>query len=40
MLCLLLTLLVVPVTYSLVEDARAWLSRRRAVAVESTAVGD
>jgi HAE1 family hydrophobic/amphiphilic exporter-1 len=40
MLCLLLTLLVVPVTYSLVEDARAWLSRRRAVAVESTAAGD
>jgi hydrophobic/amphiphilic exporter-1 (mainly G- bacteria), HAE1 family len=28
MLCLLLTLLVVPVGYSLVEDARVWLARR------------
>ena len=39
-LCLLLTLVVVPVGYSLVEDARAWLTRGRAVAVESHAVGD
>jgi HAE1 family hydrophobic/amphiphilic exporter-1 len=29
-LCLILTLLVVPVTYSMVEEARAWLLRRRA----------
>jgi HAE1 family hydrophobic/amphiphilic exporter-1 len=28
-LCLGLTLLVVPVTYSLVEDARAWLTRKK-----------
>jgi len=28
-LCLLLTLLVVPVTYSLVEESREWLTRRR-----------
>jgi HAE1 family hydrophobic/amphiphilic exporter-1 len=40
MLCLMLTLLVVPVAYSLVEDARAWLTRRRAVVVETPAVGD
>ncbi len=39
MLCLLLTLLVVPVGYSLVEDARELLARRSAPAV-STAVGD
>jgi hydrophobic/amphiphilic exporter-1 (mainly G- bacteria), HAE1 family len=41
MLCLLLTLLVVPVGYSMVEDARRVLSRRRAPApVEATATGD
>lgn len=41
MLCLLLTLLVVPVGYSLVEDARRLLSRRRVAApVEATATGD
>jgi HAE1 family hydrophobic/amphiphilic exporter-1 len=30
-LCLLLTLLVVPVTYSLVEDAKHWFERRKGV---------
>ncbi len=41
-LCLLLTLLVVPVGYSLVEDAKRLLSRHRAPApaAEATAVGD
>jgi HAE1 family hydrophobic/amphiphilic exporter-1 len=39
-LCLLLTLLVVPVGYSLIEDARARLSRRQVVSVQSPAVGD
>ena len=39
-LCLLLTLLVVPVGYSLIEDARARLARRQVVGVESPAVGD
>jgi hydrophobic/amphiphilic exporter-1 (mainly G- bacteria), HAE1 family len=40
-LCLLLTLLVVPVGYSLVEDARAWLTSRRAPApLSSPATGD
>jgi HAE1 family hydrophobic/amphiphilic exporter-1 len=40
-LCLLLTLLVVPVGYSLVEDVRAWLAlRRRPVPIESPATGD
>jgi HAE1 family hydrophobic/amphiphilic exporter-1 len=28
-LCLILTLLVVPVTYSLIEESRAWLAQRR-----------
>ncbi len=37
-LCLLLTLLVVPVGYSLVEDGRVWLSRRRLTA--EPALGD
>ncbi|MDQ6701503.1 MAG: efflux RND transporter permease subunit, partial [Acidobacteriota bacterium] len=40
MLCLILSLLVVPVGYSMVEDTRAWLARRRTVAVQSPAVGD
>jgi hydrophobic/amphiphilic exporter-1 (mainly G- bacteria), HAE1 family len=41
MLCLLLTLLVVPVGYSLVEDMRRVASRRRApTPVEATATGD
>ena len=41
MLCLLLTLLVVPVSYSLVEDARGWLARHRAVRIEEApAAGD
>jgi HAE1 family hydrophobic/amphiphilic exporter-1 len=39
-LCLMLSLLVVPVGYSLVEEARAYLGRRRKVAVQSPAVGD
>ena len=38
-LCLLLTLLVVPVAYSMVEDVRLWFGRRRAVAV-APAAGD
>jgi HAE1 family hydrophobic/amphiphilic exporter-1 len=37
-LCLLLTLLVVPVTYSMVEDARARLARRRPAAEPGHAV--
>jgi len=40
MLCLLLTLLVVPVGYSLIEDARALLARRRTVTAEAPALGD
>jgi HAE1 family hydrophobic/amphiphilic exporter-1 len=41
MLCLLLTLLVVPVGYSLVEETRGLLARRRATApVEASATGD
>ena len=40
-LCLILTLLVVPVAYSMVEDAKAWVARKRhAVPVEVTASGD
>ena len=40
-LCLLLTLLVVPVGYSLVEDARAWVtSRRRSMVLPSPVAGD
>lgn len=39
-LCLLLTLLVVPVTYSLIEDAKAWVARRRPARVPVPAVGD
>ncbi|HWQ56641.1 MAG TPA: efflux RND transporter permease subunit [Bryobacteraceae bacterium] len=40
-LCLLLTLLVVPVGYSIVEETREWLSaRRRPAPIESPAVGD
>jgi HAE1 family hydrophobic/amphiphilic exporter-1 len=42
MLCLLLTLLVVPVGYSYVEDARDWLARRRSARhpVEAPVMGD
>jgi len=40
MLCLLLSLLVVPVGYSLVEEAKAMLSRRRLPATPATAAGD
>jgi len=41
-LCLLLTLLVVPVGYSYVENAREWVDRRRAArrTVEAPAMGD
>ncbi len=39
-LCLLLTLLVVPTAYSLVEDAKAWLAARRAVRLPAPAPGD
>jgi len=40
-LCLVLTLLVVPVGYSLIEDARAWLTRgKHAEPVASPAHGD
>ncbi len=40
-LCLLLTLLVVPVGYSLVEDAKAWLARRRTARLAAVpAAGD
>jgi HAE1 family hydrophobic/amphiphilic exporter-1 len=40
-LCLLLTLLVVPVGYSYIEDAKAWLARRRGVPqVAAEAAGD
>jgi HAE1 family hydrophobic/amphiphilic exporter-1 len=38
-LCLLLTLLVVPVGYSYLEDARVWIGRRRHH-VEATVAGD
>jgi HAE1 family hydrophobic/amphiphilic exporter-1 len=40
MLCLILTLLVVPVGYSFVEEARAWFGRRRPVPVPAPATGD
>jgi HAE1 family hydrophobic/amphiphilic exporter-1 len=42
MLCLVLSLLVVPVAYSYVEEAREWLTRKRRVAAHaaSPAVGD
>jgi HAE1 family hydrophobic/amphiphilic exporter-1 len=39
-LCLLLTLLVVPVAYSYVEDAKAWLARRRLAPAPAPAAGD
>ncbi|MDX2150927.1 MAG: efflux RND transporter permease subunit [Bryobacteraceae bacterium] len=40
-LCLLLTLLVVPVGYSMVEDVKAWLARRRGPRpAEAGALGD
>jgi HAE1 family hydrophobic/amphiphilic exporter-1 len=40
MLCLLLTLMVVPVGYSLMEEARALLSRRKRTAERAPALGD
>lgn len=40
MLCLLLSLLVVPVGYSLVEEAKAMLSGRRSSVTPATATGD
>jgi HAE1 family hydrophobic/amphiphilic exporter-1 len=39
-LCLILTLLVVPVGYAYVEDAKAWLARKRHVPREVPAMGD
>jgi HAE1 family hydrophobic/amphiphilic exporter-1 len=39
-LCLLLTLLVVPVGYSLIEESRAWLTNRKLAHVSSPAIGD
>jgi HAE1 family hydrophobic/amphiphilic exporter-1 len=39
-LCLLLTLLVVPVAYSIIEDAKAWLARRRLDRAPLPASGD
>jgi len=39
-LCLLLTLLVVPVAYSLVEEAKVWLARRRLAQAPAPAPGD
>jgi HAE1 family hydrophobic/amphiphilic exporter-1 len=39
-LCLILTLLVVPVGYSLVEDVKAWVARRRTVPQQASAMGD
>jgi len=39
-LCLMLTLLVVPVSYSLVEDVRIWWARRRTVPAHAPASGD
>jgi HAE1 family hydrophobic/amphiphilic exporter-1 len=41
MLCLLLTLLVVPVGYSMLEDIKGWMARRKAApTVEALATGD
>ncbi|MFB3828748.1 MAG: efflux RND transporter permease subunit [Bryobacteraceae bacterium] len=39
-LCLLLTLLVVPVGYSLMEETRAWVTRRKSVEAAAPAAGD
>jgi hydrophobic/amphiphilic exporter-1 (mainly G- bacteria), HAE1 family len=39
-LCLVLTLLVVPVGYSLVEDAKEWVARRRPATAEAPVAGD
>jgi HAE1 family hydrophobic/amphiphilic exporter-1 len=39
-LCLLLTLLVVPVGYSFLEDVKAWLARRRTSPAPAAATGD
>jgi HAE1 family hydrophobic/amphiphilic exporter-1 len=39
-LCLLLTLLLVPVSYSLMESTRAWLTLRKPAPSEAPAVGD
>jgi HAE1 family hydrophobic/amphiphilic exporter-1 len=40
MLCLLLTLVVVPVAYSVVEDLRGWVTGRRPAAEPAAAAGD
>jgi len=39
-LCLLLTLLMVPVAYSLIEDVKAWAAARRAARLPAPAPGD
>ncbi len=39
-LCLLLTLLVVPVSYSLLDEARAFLVRRRGAEIQAPVAGD
>ena len=39
-LCLLLTLLVVPVSYSVLEDIKGWWSKRRHVSPAPAATGD
>ena len=39
-LCLLLTLLVVPVGYALMEEARAWLTRRSLPQTAAAPTGD
>ena len=42
-LCLLLTLLLVPVSYSMVEDVKGWFARRRSIAerpIEASVAGD
>jgi len=40
LLCLILTLVVVPVGYSMVEDVRSWLGRRRGIPVQAPVTGD
>ncbi len=40
MLCLVLTLLVAPVAYSLIEDVKLWLARRKHAPMPAAAAGD
>jgi HAE1 family hydrophobic/amphiphilic exporter-1 len=40
MLCLVLTLLVVPVAYSLIEDVKLWLARRKHAPAPAAVAGD